>query len=182
MLTIIDNNLLTMADNGDFDIICHGANCFHTMASGIAGQIVKKWPEVAIADRQTKYGTRNKLGAFSEVDVVGANGCGFTIINAYTQFTYGRGKDIFEYGAFETFLNRLFVKVYVMDSKSDPTTKTPVRIGFPMIGCGLAGGNPDRVLASLNKFAEDLGDMGEVTVVKFSPAVVGSKAPPDLGY
>jgi O-acetyl-ADP-ribose deacetylase (regulator of RNase III) len=42
MLTTIESNLLTMADNGDFDIICHGANCFHTMASGIAGQIVKK--------------------------------------------------------------------------------------------------------------------------------------------
>jgi O-acetyl-ADP-ribose deacetylase (regulator of RNase III) len=169
MLTTIDGNLLTMADNGDFDIICHGANCFHTMASGIAGQIVKKWPEVAAADKQTKYGTRSKLGTYSEVDVVGANGCSFTIINAYTQFRYGRGKDIFEYEAFETFLNRLFVKVYRMGAKSDQPIKTPIRIGFPMIGCGLAGGDPDRVLASLNIFAEDLGDMGEVTVVKFSP-------------
>jgi O-acetyl-ADP-ribose deacetylase (regulator of RNase III) len=180
MLTIIDNNLLTMADNGDFDIICHGANCFHTMASGIAGQIVKKWPEVAIADRQTKYGTRNKLGTFSEVDVVGSSGHRFKILNAYTQFTYGRGNDIFEYGAFETFLNRLYAKV--CRQGLPPETRIPVKIGFPMIGCGLAGGNPDRVLASLNKFAEDLGSMGEVTVVRFSPAVVGGKAPPDLGY
>jgi O-acetyl-ADP-ribose deacetylase (regulator of RNase III) len=164
MLTTIESNLLTMADNGDFDIICHGANCFHTMASGIAGQIVKKWPEVAAVDKQTEYGTRNKLGTFSEVDVVGSSGHRFKILNAYTQFTYGRGNDIFEYGAFETFLNRLFVKVYGLNSESG----IPIKIGFPMIGCGLAGGNPDRVLAILGKFAEDLGNMGEVTVVRFS--------------
>ena len=169
MLTTIESNLLTMADNGDFDIICHGANCFHTMASGIAGQIVKKWPEVAVADKQTEYGTRNKLGTFSEVDVVGSSGHRFKILNAYTQFTCGRGKDIFEYEAFEMFLNQLFVRVYNrVYKRRDPTIKTPVRIGFPMIGCGLAGGNPDRVLNSLNKFAKDLGNMGEVTVVRFS--------------
>jgi O-acetyl-ADP-ribose deacetylase (regulator of RNase III) len=148
------------------------------MASGIAGQIVKKWPEVAIADRQTKYGTRNKLGTFSEVDVVGSSGHRFKILNAYTQFTYGRGNDIFEYGAFETFLNRLCAKVYGLNSESG----IPIKVGFPMIGCGLAGGNPDRILAILDKFAEDLGNMGEVTVVRFSPAVVGGKAPSDLGY
>lgn len=133
------------------------------MASGIAGQIVKKWPEVAAADRQTEYGSRSKLGTFSEVGVVGANGCSFTVINAYTQFTYGRGKDIFEYAAFETFLNRLYAKV--CRQGLPPEKRIPVRIGFPMIGCGLAGGDPDRVLAILNKFAKDLGDMGEVTVV-----------------
>jgi len=161
MLTTISGNLLTMADNGDFDIICHGANCFHKMASGIAGQIVKKWPEVAAADRQTEYGPRGKLGTFSEVDIVGSSGHKFKILNAYTQFTYGRGKDIFEYAAFETFLNRLCATVYKLHTELG----SPVRIGFPMIGCGLAGGDPDRVLAILNKFAKDLGDMGEVTVV-----------------
>lgn len=173
MPTTIDGNLITMADNGDFDIICHGANCFHKMASGIAGQIVKKWPEVAAADRQTEYGSRNKLGSFSEVDVVGSNGHSFKILNAYTQFTYGRGKDIFEYGAFETFLNRLCAKVYGLHSQ----TGAPVKIGFPMIGCGLAGGDPDKVLAILNKFAEDLGDMGDVTVVKFLSRGAARKHP-----
>jgi O-acetyl-ADP-ribose deacetylase (regulator of RNase III) len=135
------------------------------MASGIAGQIVKKWPEVAAADRQTEYGSRGKLGTFSEVDIVGSNGHKFKILNAYTQFTYGRGKDIFEYEAFETFLNRLCATVYKLHTELDPSIKTPIRIGFPMIGCGLAGGDPDKVLAILNKFARDLGNMGEVTVV-----------------
>ena len=166
MLTQIEGNLITMADNGDFDIICHGANCFHKMASGIAGQIVRKWPEVAAVDRQTEYGSRNKLGTFSEVDIVGVSGRSFKILNAYTQFTYGRGRDIFEYGAFETFLNRLFAELYRQSLHSQ--TGAPVRIGFPMIGCGLAGGDPDKVLAILNKFAEDLGDFGTVTIVKFS--------------
>jgi hypothetical protein len=134
---------------------------------------VKKWPEVAAADRQTEYGSRNKLGSFSEVDVVGSNGHSFKILNAYTQFTYGRGKDIFEYGAFETFLNRLCAKVYGLHSQ----TGAPVKIGFPMIGCGLAGGDPDKVLAILNKFAEDLGDMGDVTVVKFLSRGAARKHP-----
>jgi O-acetyl-ADP-ribose deacetylase (regulator of RNase III) len=161
--TVTSGNLLTMADDGDFDIICHGANCFHKLASGIAGQIVKKWPEVAAADRQTEYGTRNKLGTFSEVIVVGSSGHPFTVINAYTQFTYGRGKYIFEYAAFETFLNRLCAKV--CRHGLSPETRIPVKIGFPLIGCGLAGGDPDRVLAILGKFAKDLGGTGEVTIV-----------------
>ena len=137
---------------------------------------------MAVADKQTEYGTRSKLGTFSEVDVVGSSGHRFKILNAYTQFTYGRGKDIFEYEAFETFLNRLIAKVcirvYRIRTELDPTIKTPVRIGFPMIGCGLAGGNPDRVLNSLNKFAEDLGNMGEVTVVRFSSWGSSRKPPP----
>lgn len=162
-MSLVYGNLLEMADNGDFDIICHGANCFHTMASGIAGQIVRKWPEVALADKQTDYGSRKKLGSYSEVDIVGKTSCGFKVINAYTQFSYGSSRDVFEYAAFETFLNRLCGKVFTLNLLSGK----PIRIGFPMIGCGLAGGNPVRILSILDKFAEDVSPFGDVTIVKF---------------
>ena len=33
--------LITKALNGDFDVICHGANCFCTMKAGIAPQMAK---------------------------------------------------------------------------------------------------------------------------------------------
>ncbi len=165
MLTIIDNNLLTMADNGDFDIICHGANCFHRMASGIAGQIVKKWPKVAIADRQTKYGTRNKLGTFSEVDVVGSSGHKFKILNAYTQYTYGRGEDLFEYNSFGNFLKifeTFLRKVYVLAGADIKT-----RVGFPYIGCGLAGGDKQRIVEMIENFSVSCQDIADVTLVRF---------------
>lgn len=44
-------DLVQMADQGQFDCIVHGCNCFRTMGAGIARQIAQKWPEAAEADR-----------------------------------------------------------------------------------------------------------------------------------
>lgn len=168
---VVKGNLLDMADSGDFDIIVHGANCFHKMASGIAGQIAKRYPQAVKADCDTSYGSRNKLGHYSEATSIDSVGKEFSILNAYTQFTYSRSRDVFDYGAFETFLNRLCARVvskYLRNQKATGIA-SPIRIGFPKIGCGLAGGDEKRIMAMLEEFAVDLGNYGNVTVVEFSP-------------
>jgi len=51
-MKIIKGDIITLAEEGNFDIIVQGCNCFHTQASGLAGQLVKKYPQVLEVDRR----------------------------------------------------------------------------------------------------------------------------------
>ena len=126
-------NLLNMAKNGEFDVIIQGCNCFHTMGAGIAKYIKQDFPEAFEADKQTKYADKNKIGTFSEATVE-RNGHKFVVINAYTQYKYGGGVDNFEYDSFPSLLQSIKAKY------------GDKRIGLPLIGCGLAGGDEPRIL------------------------------------
>ena len=106
MLIHEKGNLIDMAEQGLFDIIVHGCNCFNTMGSGIAKEIRARYPEAYEAD--TRYDAQigatwryKKLGNYSSA-VVSENM--FQIIIAYTEYSYnGSGsnggvfKDGFEY-------------------------------------------------------------------------------------
>lgn len=150
-------DLLAQAKKGKYDVIVQGCNCFCTMGSGIAKQIREQFPRAYEADKATKSGDRNKLGTYSV-----ALGKQFNIINAYTQYGFNRGganEDVFEYEAFQKILDKL-VEEY-----------PGCRFGFPAIGCGLAGGNEERIVGMLEEFAlrvEETG--GTVTLVKYMPA------------
>lgn len=142
----IDGDLIQLALNGEFDIIVHGCNCFCTMGSGIALQIKLNFPLAYNADLRTKSGDSTKLGTYSQAtehDVM--------IINAYTQYRYGREGDLFEYESFRNICKSLSIHF------------SGKRIGFPMIGCGLAGGNWETVSSII---AEELG-LEDVTIVKY---------------
>jgi hypothetical protein len=66
------------------------------------------------------------------------------------------GEDVFEYAAFELILRKLH---HVYGNK---------RIGFPYIGCGLAGGNKDIIISMIEDFAEKISlTGGSVTLVEF---------------
>lgn len=129
------------------NVIAHGCNCFCTMKSGIAAQIVKYFPSARNADKQTKSGDRTKLGTYSYAvytisdDINGWRD--LLIVNAYTQYAYGRNKLYFEYSAFEK-----LVKQFNIDFKG----KT---VAMPWIGCGLAGGDKAKVLEILNNNVKD---------------------------
>lgn len=132
-------NLLDMAKKGEFDVIIHGCNCLHAMGAGIAKYIKQDFPEAYAADKQTKYADKNKLGTFSEA-TISRDGKNFVVINAYTQFEFnGRGKDLFEYDKFPQLLQSI---------KNKYGDK---RIGLPLIGCGLAGGDEKRILGMIEK-------------------------------
>jgi O-acetyl-ADP-ribose deacetylase (regulator of RNase III) len=146
-------NLLTLAQEGEFDIIVHGCNCFCKMGSGIAKEIRTKYPLAASADGVTKSGDYLKLGNWTEYKVLDK----FTIINAYTQYNVSSTEDVFEYVAFSIILQKLLQKY---GSK---------RIGFPYIGMGLAGGDKNIILPMLEDFATEVrGAGGIVTLVEFT--------------
>jgi O-acetyl-ADP-ribose deacetylase (regulator of RNase III) len=109
----------------DCDAVGHGCNCFNTMASGIAKQIRELFPEAWQADQNTLSGDKNKLGTVEIVEC--SNG---TIINCYTQYQYKRTERCADYDAIRSCM------IEIKDS-FDPSLK----IGFPKIGAGLAGGD-----------------------------------------
>lgn len=152
-------NLLYMADNGDFDIIIQGCNCFNAMGAGLAPQIAKRYPLAEAVDSDTRKGSISKLGnwtmAYSTND--NPNQKEFRIINAYTQYvTSQQGEDVFEYAAFELILRKLAHEF----GKS--------RFGLPYIGMGLAGGDKRRIMAMIENFAQTVSAKGgSVTLVEF---------------
>jgi len=125
----LDGNLLDMAENGDFDVIIHGCNCFNTMGAGIADQIRKRYPGAYLADCTTTKGNYEKLGNFTSYVQPMSNGNMFVIINAYTQFGFSSKKMNVDYRAIQSVM-RTINKIYAGK-----------RIGYPMIGAGLAGGD-----------------------------------------
>ena len=98
------------------------------MGAGIAKPIAQTFPEALAADRATPRGDRDKLGTISAAKVQRGPVI-VTVVNAYTQFDYkGRGRKV-DYDA----LSCCFAHV--------ATQFKTARIGYPMIGAGLAGGD-----------------------------------------
>lgn len=137
-------DLFKMVDSGQADIIMHGCNCFCTMGSGVAKLVKEKYPEAYEADKATESGDRNKLGTYTYAQYTKntstSKGRRIYVINAYTQYDYGRdGKCRFEYEAFEKIMK-------------DVDDKFRGRIiAMPWIGCGLAGGDKNKVREILNR-------------------------------
>jgi O-acetyl-ADP-ribose deacetylase (regulator of RNase III) len=120
----INGDLISLAKNGQFDVIVHGCNCFNTMGAGIAKLIKSEFPEAYKADLKTEKGSKDKLGTISI-----AKSGDLTIINAYTQHNWrGRGVKA-DYEA----IRRAFREIKLQFSGC--------KIGYPAIGAGLAGGD-----------------------------------------
>lgn len=148
----INGNLITLAQEGHFDVIVHGCNCFCLMGRGIAFSIRQAWPQAYEADRRTTPGARSKLGTFSCADVT-SQGRTFTVVNAYTQYDY-RGPGVkADYEA----IRRVFQAIRTQFSGR--------RIGYPLIGAGLARGDWTTIAAILDE--ELAGE--DHTLVHFKP-------------
>jgi O-acetyl-ADP-ribose deacetylase (regulator of RNase III) len=153
----IKGDLIKLAEQGKFDIIIQGCNCFHKMRSGLAKQLADRYPIVKETDRQSKFGDIEKLGKWTEVIVNDT----FTVVNAYTQYRWSSSSDVFEYEAFQQFLKVFAESVLYCPSR--------INIGFPQIGAGLAGGDWSRISKMIEKFSEDVSDYADVTVVEYQP-------------
>jgi O-acetyl-ADP-ribose deacetylase (regulator of RNase III) len=183
----IKGDLIKLAEQGEFNMIVQGCNCFHVQGSGLAGQLATKYPQVLEADKeQSHYGDKEKLGTWSV-----ANIGNFSVINAYTQYSFSRGNDVFEYDAFDKFLNdfRNMIEYFLNDFRNMIEYYDSVanfewkpdgndfrvrdferfRIGFPQIGAGLAGGDWSRISKMIEKFSEDVASYADVTVVEYQP-------------
>jgi O-acetyl-ADP-ribose deacetylase (regulator of RNase III) len=161
MINLITGDIIKLAESGKFDYILQGCNCFHTMGSGLAGQLVKKYPLVLEADKTTVYGDREKLGTWSTTRIL-SNHNQFTVVNVYTQFFFGMGTDVFEYDSFDEFL-----KNFGEYLKTRTTYSTKIRVAFPKIGAGLAGGNWTKILQSISNFSTSNSEFIDVTVVNY---------------
>ena len=133
----IKGDLVKLAAIGEFDVIIHGCNCFNTMGAGIAAQIAKKFPAAATVDRFTTIGDRNKLGNYTIASVLTDYGDPLLIVNAYTQYGYGRLSPAVDYDA----VQKIFAGVVWNLAR----IRHDIRIGIPMIGAGLAGGDWKRI-------------------------------------
>lgn len=140
-------DLLDMVEDGHFDAIVHGCNCFHKMGAGIALQISKRYPEAVYADLITPIGDYKKLGKISTAEITHCSKQPFTVINAYTQGTTGRDG---HYSA----ICKAFTKINKKFSGK--------QIGIPLIGCGIAGLEWEIVYKLINEVTPDL----EITVVR----------------
>ncbi len=159
MLKHTKGNLIDLAEEGEFDIIVHGCNCQNTMNSGIAKEIRERYPQAYNADTVAHNIYQHpvlKLGNFTAAFDDQFNPK-FQIVNAYTQLNYfPRGIDHFEYESFKLILTKLSV------------VSPEARYGFPMIGMGLAGGNPARIMPMLEEFAQVVSKAGgSATLVEY---------------
>lgn len=152
MLKHAKGNLIDLAEEGQFDAIIHGCNCFNTMGAGIAREIAARYPMAKIADDSTIAGNIDKLGSFTAYDTGK-----FLIVNAYTQFSMSMGLDVFEYESFGCIIRKM---LHILKGQ---------RIGLPYIGMGLAGGDKEIIMSYIEYFAEEQAKSGgSVTLVEFA--------------
>lgn len=115
-------------------IAIHQCNCFHTMGAGIAKALATAFPEVLCADKKTTFGSKEKLGTYSFVQVT--KNC--AVYNLYSQYLYGVGSNHTDYDSMYKGL-----KSIVESNKPDSN----VAYIIPRyIGAGLSGGNHEIIL------------------------------------
>ena len=127
-MKIVKGDLIKLALKGNFDLIIHGCNCFCTMGAGIAKTIKQTFPEAYSADLKTRKGDRSKLGTITWIETQSKFGH-LIVVNGYTQFHWKGKEGKVDYAA----LRQVFRNVKQEFSG--------LRIAYPAIGAGLAGGN-----------------------------------------
>ncbi len=147
----VRGDLIHLAVGGQFDVIVHGCNCQGVMGAGIAKSIREAFPEAYAADQATPKGDRGKLGAISFAKIT-RTATPFTVVNGYTQFHY-RGRNNADYTAIRSVMQAV------------RSAYTGLRIGYPLIGAGLAGGDWQVIARIID---EEL-DGEDHTLVEYQP-------------
>jgi len=157
-------DLISMAQQGKFQVVTHGANCWCRMGAGIAPQMAKafdcdKFPMEA----QQHRGDYNKLGQIdwkittytvcnSETDFLEFD---LAVVNSYTQYGFGLNHEGGTARPLDYDALRLCMRKINHQFKGR-------HVGLPgLIGCGLAGGNENLVKSIIK---EELKDC-KVTIV-----------------
>ena len=150
-MNIITGNITEMKG-----IICHQVNCRNRIGAGVAGAIIKKWPEVEEA-----YHSVFEAGLDPKKDIFGnfmpaRLADGTIVYNVFTQFYYGNAM---KNGRIYTDMDKLISNIKVIcDTHKDETVYVPYGIG-----CGLAGGNWD-------EFVKGVEGIENLTAVKLEEA------------
>lgn len=165
----IDGDLIKLAQNGHFDVIVHGCNCFCTQGAGIAKQMAKYFQTNDSSkynlESESDKGNHDKLGNIQSyswyVEQENGKKRRLDVVNAYTQYHYGKKFGVpFDYDAFALICKKLNQRY-----KENKYYKART-IGMPKIGAGLAGGDWDRI----EKIIEDnMKDVNVVVVMYSNP-------------
>ena len=167
----VDGDLITLAKAGEFDVITHGCNCFCTMGAGIAVPMKENfWCDEFPMEAPEYKGDINKLGnidfkcitdkgdhlRISNPNDLCVNDVLVTVVNSYTQYHYGKNH-------LDGAKNPVDYEAITMCMRKINHTFKGEKIGLPMIGAGLAGGNWF-VIEKIIK--EELKDM-DITIVRY---------------
>lgn len=159
-MKIVEGDLLYMFASREFDVIIHGCNCFHLMGAGIAGQIAKQYPQAYLTDiKSSEKGEKSKLGWWTSCDVNEDNldQDSQWVINLYTQFYPGRVDPDELYKTINTGFDRL-MRTGLLKGK---------RVGIPVIGGGIAGGDYNKLVEIFKTHSESHGIDLTVVVLPF---------------
>lgn len=177
-LQVIDGDLIELALEGKFDAIAHGVNCFCRQKSGIAKQMVETFGTNDDQDfpleKPERTGDKSKLGKVDGIsrplwdlfDEASIDSPGISYVptvevyNCYTQYNFGYdGKRYLSYKALAECMQALDSEVWdIFEDGYIP------KIGLPWIGCGLAGGDRERV----KEIIEQNIKFCDVTIVNYN--------------
>lgn len=148
----IKGDLIKLALKGEFDAITHGCNCFCNMGAGIAVPMNKTF---GVGNYPLEHpnlkGNINKLGQIEFRHFPLTSEKSVYVINSYTQYSPSKNTKPLDYDALRLCLRKIN---YSFNGN---------KVGLPLIGCGLAGGDPERVIPMIK---EELKDC-DVTLVIF---------------
>ena len=139
--------------NGDIreaksGFITNGCNAANSHGSGLAGSIYKKWPQVKQDYHNTyqKQGNVLYLGNYTFIPV--KEDLSLYVVNMITQENFGYDGSLYlSYAALEVCFHNMFKQIL-----RDPALRVVDRVvHVPKIGCGLAGGEWDKVERILSK-------------------------------
>lgn len=166
----VNGDLIDLAKLGAFDVIVQGNNCFNTQGAGLAPQMVKAFGTDKFPMELKGKGDVNKLGQIDYkvfyledekwVEYPDEGGKWvereLTVVNAYTQYKYGRNhadgdKTPIDYDALTLVMKKINHKF------------KGKHIGLPRIGAGLAGGDWFTIYNIIKSQLKDC----DVTVVNY---------------
>jgi len=143
-MKVVNGDIIKLALNGEIDVLVHGCNCFCTMGAGIAKEVRKAFMDAELADKETKPGDHGKLGGLTYVEVSIGLPKPVVIVNAYTQYNYG--KDNLQYVDYAAV--RSIMKIVKREF-------TGLKIAYPKIGAGYGGGDWDIIEKIIDEELKD---------------------------
>lgn len=153
MYNEVYGDLIQLAKEGNFDVIAHGCNCMCQMGAGIAPQMVEAFG-VNQYDLEQSY-TRGDINKLGQIEwYVEREGPIRYVVNAYTQYSYGRNHA-------DGVSKPLDYEALTLCMRKINHRFKGLRIGLPQIGAGLAGGDWNRIKQIIQTELKDC----DVTVV-----------------
>lgn len=169
MINHVKGDLITLAKEGNFDIIAHGCNCFCRQKSGLAPQMVRAFhtnnSDLYSLEDLSFAGNTDKLGTVQGNQWFEPDGTNFTVLNAYTQIKWKTPDNPrpLSYEALESCMAQIFNLAVLRYGYSGIES----RIGLPWIGCGLAGGDKKRVEFIIKRYLENF----PVTIITYERTI-----------